>query len=358
MNTKKLLTIIALSSVLLTGCGTKDKDAIILVNGEKITKEDFDNSFKTLTNSPIQESNSPVYLILKDRVVNELVVRKLLEQEIEKRKIKVTEEEEQEAILKLVNRYGSKEKLHAALRQSGVSNDKFKKDLRDELKMRKLISMLGSYDVTEGDVKKFYKENPDKFKYPEKVRASHILISANPKDISAYFMSDKNNANITKAELDKKIEKEIKSQKAKAEKILAEVKANPKGFEKYAKEYSEDVASGQKGGDLGFFAYEDMVEPFSKAAFSLKPNKVSNLVQSDYGYHIIMVTDRAKAGTISFDEAKDDIKQYMLADNKVKLLEALISNLKNNAKIEFIDDKYKPQKPQKTIEEVTKETAK
>lgn len=356
MKTKKLLLTAAISTLLLTGCGIKNKDAIIVVNNEPITQAQFDEAFNTLTNNKLDlnDKENPLYLIMKDRVVNELVVKKLLEQEVEKRKITVTKEEEEEVLINLINRYGSKVKLQKILKQSGISNEKFKKDLNSQLKMRKLISMLGKVEVSDKDVENFYKENPDKYKTPEKVRASHILISANPKEIEKYISSIEKNKNLSKEELQKEIQKEINIQKAKAQNLLAEVKKDPKNFERYAREKSEDIASGQKGGDLGFFAYQDMVEPFSKVAFTLKPNKVSDLVQTNYGFHIIMVKDRKKAGNISFEKVKDDIKQYLLIDKQVKLLEQLITNLKNNAKIEFVNEEYKPQKIQEILKDEIK----
>lgn len=345
MNTKKLISIMVISAFLLTGCGLKNNDTIIKVNKDKITQADFDDAFASVTNNKTADPQSPLYMAIKDRIVNELVVKKLLEQEIKRRNITLTFDEEQDALKKIIDRYGSKEALQTALKQSGISNDRFKKDLQSELKMRKLISMLGIVNVTDFEVENFYKQNPDKFVTPEKVRASHILISANPEEIEAYIKSDKEFANLSKEEIAQKVQDEMKAQKEKAERLLAEVKKNPKDFEKYAKENSEDIASGQKGGDLGFFAYNDMVEPFSKAAFSLKPNKVSDLVQTDYGYHIIIVKDRAKAGKISFDKSKDEIRQYLMTEKQVKLLENLIVSLKNNAKIEFVKSEYKPKQP-------------
>ena len=342
MNTKKLITTLGISALLLTGCGFHDKDTIIVVNNDKITKSEFEEAFNTIAQDKITDPKDPLYMMLKDNIVNELVVKKLLEQEIEKRQITVSEEEEEAALKNLIDRYGSKETFQTELRRNGISNDKFKKDLINELKMRKLIELLGTVNVTDLEVKNFYKQHPDKFKTPDRVRASHILISANPKEIEAYLLSDKENQSLSKEELEQKVQAEMAAQKAKAEQILAEVKKNPKNFEKIAREKSEDVASGQQGGDLGFFAYKDMVEPFSKAAFSLKPNKVSDIVQSDYGYHIIMVKDRAKAGTISFEKAKDNIKLYLMTEKQVKLLENLIVSLKNNAKIEFVDEDFKP----------------
>ena len=99
-----------------------------------------------------------------------------------------------------------------------------------------------------------------------------------------------------------------------------ELKKNPSQFEKLARENSEDVASGQRGGDLGFFAYEEMVEPFAEKAFSMAPNTISEVVETPYGYHIIMVTDRSEAGTLSFEKAKKDIINYLESLDKVDIL--------------------------------------
>jgi len=354
MNTKKFLATLAVSAILLTGCGIQNKNAIVKVNDAVITKADFEQELGFMTHNQVKDTNSPLYFILKDRIVNELVIRKLLEQEINKRNITVSQEEQEKVIKDIIDRYGSKENLQAVLKQNGISNEKFKKDITNEVKMRKLVEMLGSVNVTDAEVKKFYKENPDRFEYPEKVRASHILISANPKEIESLIKADKENANLSKEEVAKKVNEKMNAQKAKAEKILAMVKANPKDFEKIARENSEDPASGQKGGDLGFFAYKDMVEPFSKEAFSLKPNKVSELVKSDYGYHIIIVKDRAKAGKKSFEQVKDDIKHYLVMDKQVKLLENLITQLKNNAKIEYLDEEFKPAQIKNEIKEEIK----
>ncbi|MBR1754566.1 peptidylprolyl isomerase [bacterium] len=353
MNTKKLLATAAISAILLTGCGFKGKDAIVIVNDKPITEAQFDETLGAMTNNQINRQN-PIFFIMKDRIVNELIVRELLNQEIAKRQITVSAEEEEAALKDIIDRYGSKEQLQKVLKENGISEQKFKKDLNNELKMKKLIAMLGKVEVSDAEVKKFYKENPDKFKTPEKVRASHILISANPKEIERLIASDKANSGLSKEEIAKKVQEEMTAKKAEAEKLLAQVKNNPKGFEQYAREHSEDVASGQKGGDLGFFAYEDMVEPFSKAAFALKPNKVSDLVQSDYGYHIIIVKDRAKASKTTFDKAKDDIKQYLITEKQVKLLDDLIVNLKNNAKIEYVKDEFKPDKIKENIKDELK----
>ena len=353
MNNKKILTILALSAVLLTGCGLKQSNAIVMVNNIPITQQEFDEAFNSVSKGGSSNPKSPLYAVTKDRVINELIVKKLLMQEMDKRNITLTAEEEEQGLKDLIDKYGSKENLQTMLRQSGISNEKFKKDFATELKVKKLIKILGSTNVTDAEVKKFYKENPNRFKTPEKVRASHILISANPKEIESTLLQE--NSYPSEEELTKAVEEIMDSKKAKAEQIQKEAKSNPKDFAKLAREYSEDTASGQKGGDLGFFAYEDMVEPFSKAAFELKPNKISDIVQSDYGYHIIMVTDRAKAGLVSLKKTQNDIKEYLIMEKEIKLVENLITQLKNTAKIEYVKEEYKPQKIKEDVKEKAKQ---
>ena len=140
-------------------------------------------------------------------------------------------------------------------------------------------------EVAEADIKTFYDQNIARYKTPEQRRASHILINA-PKDASA---ADKAAA------------------KAKAEKILEQVRKSPGDFAKLAKENSQDSVSAERGGDLNFFGKGDMVKPFEDAAFALKEGEISGLVQSDFGFHIIRVTDIKAPTTRELSEVKANI---------------------------------------------------
>lgn len=140
-------------------------------------------------------------------------------------------------------------------------------------------------EVAETEIKTFYDQNIARYKTPEQRRASHILINA-PKDASA---ADKAAA------------------KAKAEKILEQVRKSPGDFAKLAKENSQDSVSAERGGDLNFFGIGDMVKPFEDAAFALKEGEISGLVQSDFGFHIIRVTDIKAPTTRELSEVKANI---------------------------------------------------
>ena len=246
MRGKKLLTTLAISAVLFAGCGLKSGNAIIKVNDQAITQGQFDEIFDKQANSGMvkafgidlkDEKNSLLYFLIKERIVNELVIKTLLDQEINKRGIKVSNEDVDEAIKDIVDKLGSKEQLDNVLKQNGISSSQFKKDLKEEVKMKKLAKELGSSTVSDADAKKFYKENIDKFKHPEKVRASHILISVNPEEITEIIKSDAKNKSLDDAAIKTKVNEEIKAKEAKANTLLAQAKKDPSQFAKLARKF-------------------------------------------------------------------------------------------------------------------------
>ena len=367
MNTKKLLTTLAVSALLFSGCGLKSGETIIKVDDHKISQGQFDQIFdKQLSNSMFakmginlkDDKNNFLYLMIKERVVNELIVRTLIDEELAKRKIEVTNADIEQAVKEVVDKVGSKEQLDELLKQNGISTNDFKKDLKEEVKMKKLAESLGAGDVTEAEAKDFYNKNLDKFKYPEKVRASHILISADPAEIEEIIRSDEANKELSHDEVMAKVQQQMNAKKAKAEEILAKAKQDPTQFAKLAKENSEDNATAVKGGDLGFFAAQEMVPEFSKAAFAMKPNTVSqNLVKSKFGYHIIMVVDRMAAGQDSYEKAAPEIKAFLKNQKQLEAIDKLVESMKKNAKIEFVNPEYSPENIKKTIQDNMKKEA-
>lgn len=359
MNTKKMLITLIAFMFILTGCSfNKNKDAIVEVNDKVITKAEFEKSFNDEINNPIfkqlglnvKSKNSFMYLLIKGRVINNLIVKSLVNQEIEKRNIKVSSKDVDKAIKDKIEQVGSKEKFNEILKQNGITQAEYKKELTEELKLEKLVGMIKTVKVTEEDARKYYKANESSFKYPEKVRASHILIAADPYQIRENIKAK--HKDMSEADLDKAVAEEMQAKLQDAEKVLAQVKKDPTSFKKIARDVSDDKESAKQGGDLGFFASQEMVESFSKAAFSMKPNTISdNLVKTQYGYHIIMVTDRMAAGKDSFDNVKQEIMMKLEQDKKVEVFENFIEETKKNAKIEYLDDSYNPEKLTKSLKE-------
>jgi peptidyl-prolyl cis-trans isomerase D len=150
--------------------------------------------------------------------------------------------------------------------------------------------------INDADIKAFYDQNPARFGTEEQRQARHILITAN-KDAKE---ADKNAA------------------KAKAETLLAQVKKDPAAFAKLAKESSQDPGSAANGGDLGFFGRGAMVKPFEDAVFTLKPNDISGVVESDFGFHIIQLTAVKPAAIKPLDQARAEIETQLRKDRQAK----------------------------------------
>jgi peptidyl-prolyl cis-trans isomerase D len=167
--------------------------------------------------------------------------------------------------------------------------------------------------VSDADIKSYYDNNLSRYTTPEERRASHILVSVK-KDAPAA---------------------ELATAKAKAEGLLAQVRKNPADFAKVAKANSQDTASAEMGGDLGYFGPGMMVKPFEDAAGKLKQGEISDLVQSDFGYHIIEVTGIKPAVVKPIDEVKADIgaeiKKQLAARKFTELAEAFSNTVYEQA---------------------------
>ena len=214
------------------------------------------------------------------------------------------------------------------------------KDLDQEIKMKKLVEDIHPVKISDSQAKNFYDKNVNQFKYPDKVRASHILIAANPVEIKEQLR--KKNPSMTENDLNIKVREEMQEKYNKAQEIANQLKNNPDKFEAVARDESDDTMSAKNGGDIGFFAKKDMVKPFADTAFAQKPNTISGVVQTPYGFHIIKVTDRMAAGQQPFDKVKEQIKMYMTAQEQIKALELYLNGLKANAVIQYVDESYNP----------------
>ena len=340
-------------------------EGIIKVNNEVITQAQFDEAFDSSVDKSflksfggsknfVKSDENPMYGIFKDKIVNELIVKSLLDQEIAKKGIKATDEDIQNELKTIIDKVGSKEELNKILKQRGVSNAQFTDDLKTQIKIKKLVNSVQKINISDNDAKKYYDTHKSEFVHGEQVRASHILISANTLEIIQQLKAK--NPNIDPADMNIQVEAAIAAQKAKAEKVLAQVKQNPDDFAKIAQKESDDKASAERGGELGFFPKEAMVPEFANAAFAMKPNTVSEqLVQSPYGFHIIKVTDRMEAGSTPYAKVKDEIKFYLETQKQIEVLKNITDGLMKNAKIEYLNDSFNPKK---TVKDVTPQPVK
>ncbi|WP_374591119.1 SurA N-terminal domain-containing protein [Aquabacterium sp.] len=150
-----------------------------------------------------------------------------------------------------------------------------------------LPAVQAGIKVDETELRNFYEQNvKQRYTSPEERRTSHILIKLDPNATSD----------------------QRKAARAKAESLLAQIKKSPSSFAELAKRHSDDPGSAANGGDLGFIGRGVMTKPFDDAAFALKPGLLSDLVESDFGYHIILITAVRGGDVHSFDSVRGEIE--------------------------------------------------
>ncbi len=295
-----------------------ETDTIAVVNGTPITRQTFDSEFQAAMERMAAAGQTPSGIqgmLLRKQVIDSLINEELLVQESKKQGIQVSSDQVNGEIERIKSQFPSEEEFDNALEQRQMTGE----DLREKLERRQAIQTLLEKEVpigedpTEADKEKFYADNPEMFTSPESVRASHILIKLEP-DADPETTSEAN----------KKI-KDIE------EKLDA-----GEDFAELAKTHSEGP-SNVKGGDLGFFTRGKMVKPFEDAAFTLKSGETSPVVQTDFGLHLIRVTDRKSEETVAYKDAEADIARMLVQDDRRERFEAYMESLKNKADIQQSD---------------------
>jgi len=285
-----------------------------VVNEAVVTWEEFDRavvwaeqrfarSGKTLNDSQMAE--------IKKDVLEKLVERELLHQESQKKGFNVEAAEVSEQLSRLRSQYASEAEFKRALNMMGFVETNLESQIKGRMEIQRFVNdqIAKKITIPEKDIRASYDSHLNFFKRPENVRASHILIKVDPQ-------ADESQ----RAEALKEIEM-IKKKLAKGEKFAA-----------LAKVYSQGPSS-VKGGDLGYFGRGQMVESFETAAFALKPGEVSDVVKTNFGYHIIKVFDKKPKTTVPYEEARDSIAQYLKNQKIQKQVNQYVDELKKKAVI-------------------------
>ena len=288
-----LLTIISLIMVCAAFQATAEEKAgesgkVAVVNGTVISQEQFDREM-----IPVQEVikakgkslSDKEMAAVKQQLLDKIIKNELLYQECQKNHVEVTDTEVNQKVDSTKSKFASDADFQQRLKELNTNEDLYRSQIKRELAIQHLINQKFKPTVTDQEVKAYYDDNPDKFKQASQVKASHILIKVD----STAAQAQKDAA-----------KKEIEG-------LLKRVKSG-EDFAAVAKEKSQ-CPSSANGGDLGFFSKGQMVKPFEDAAFSMKPGEISDIVETQFGYHIIKVTDKKDEKTIGFDEAKEDIRK-------------------------------------------------
>ncbi len=348
---------------------------VAIVNGSEITSGEYSNVYKRQLDyykdifKDRWDEDTLVRLNLREKVLEELIEKRLVSQEAGKRKIKASREDIQARIMRYdaFNKDGvfDKETYFKVLQQNRMKPGDFEESLGGEIVLGKMHqSIVAGITVSEDEIKAafdkenkqikyeyskitsssfeekvevtedkgraFLKDNGVLFMVPTKVKAFYAFIDKDQFAAEVKISDDELKAFYEKRKAtyaapkevrashilirpDRSIEDSAKARaaaKTSAESVLAKIKKGG-DFSKLASKYSDDPGSAARGGDLGIFGTGMMVEPFENAAFSLEKGEVSGVVETDYGYHIIKVVDIKGGKTPTFTELKDRIKQQI-----------------------------------------------
>jgi peptidyl-prolyl cis-trans isomerase C len=246
-------------------------------------------------------------------VLDDLVAYRLLKQEVVARQMTASDAEVDARIGAFKQQMGSEANFRAALQAQQLTEAKLREDAKTDILVNKLLEQEVTQKllVKPSDIATFYEKNPDRFQQSESVRAAHILVLV-PQDAD---------------------EKTRAAAKARAEAALKAAKAG-QDFAQLAKRYSND-ASAQRGGDLGFIPKGQMVPAFEAAAFALEPGQVSDLVETQFGYHVIKALEKRPARVVPFVEAAAQIEQFLQQQQRQEKSKALVEQLKSKGKVEI-----------------------
>ena len=244
-----------------TGSG----DTVATVGSEKITKDD-------LYTYMVKQSGQ--------QALDALISEKIIELEAKKNNVKVEASEIDEEIATYEEMYGGKESLEAALASSGFDMDYLRGNIETNLMIKKILEP--TIEITEAEISDYFTQNKASFDQQEQVSARHILVETVE---TANEVLDKLNSG--------------------------------EDFETLASEYSIDTANKDSGGALGFFGRGQMVPAFEEAAFGAEIGKVVGPVETDYGYHLLIVDEKVEAVEATLEDKKEEVRDTLL-DQKIQ----------------------------------------
>ena len=302
-------------TLLLPGCAEK---RIAVVNGSPVLKEDYLAQAERYIASIEQQGQvipEPDKAQIRSGILQSMIEQELILQDARKENFSVPEDKIQTEWESFKNQFPSETEFKDAVAQWGFSEKALRTQMRNVMTIQDYLDSQfeEAVQVTEPEISSYYNANLIEFSQPRQVRASHILILVDPTADEA-----------TKAEARREIE-------------MIQGKLEQGGnFASLAREFSQGPSAPQ-GGDLGFFSRGQMVPPFEEAAFSLSIEEISEIIETQFGYHIIQATDSTADSTIPLSDAHDQIEEYLGEQKRNQVISDHVQKLRDAANIEIIE---------------------
>ena len=310
------LMILTAAAVPASADGEKNPGGnVASVNGAIITYQEFNREVNQIQENFSRRGrvlNQAQLSELKKGILENLINRVLLFQESQKKNINITDSDVDRQMGKIKNGFATELEYNNALKKMKISESEIKAKIKYDMTIQRFINLQLADKITISDkeARAYYDNNPKLFKQAEQVKASHILI---------------------------KVESQASaSQKSEVRKQIENVQQKLKkgdDFAALAEKYSQGPSRARKG-DLGYFKRGQMVKPFENVAFALKPGEVSEIVETQFGYHLIKVFDKKPETMTVYSKTESRLKQHLKQEKVRRKVLLYAEKLKKDAVVE------------------------
>jgi peptidyl-prolyl cis-trans isomerase C len=288
----------------------------VTINGENISRVKVQAQVDHLINQRGLNSGGitqpSVYKQMQEEVVDQLIVQELLWQEAKRRNFIVEDDYIDARLQEMKSGFDTERAFLFKIEAGGFTEETYREDIRQQVSVKRMISegIASSIAVSDEDVEHFYSTNIEQMQKPLEVRARHILIKPNSTALADH-----------------------EAAKQEADSILAEIRSGA-DFVELAKDRSQGP-SAPRGGDLGYFGPGQMVPAFEQAAFALQPGEISEVVKTQFGYHVIKLEDRRGGETAAIAEVTEQIRDYLGQLALQNAVEVLVTTLREEGGVEI-----------------------
>ena len=232
-------------------------------------------------------------------ILDQLIEQRLILQEARARNAMPTEVQVEAQMQEIKRTFPTETDFNTALAQRSLTQAALRDRMRANLAVRNLMAKVAPVAVSDAEVEQYFKTHRAEFDRPEQVHVRHILLGT----------------------------------ESEARLILARLKRGSDSFDALAQQYSKDPGSARKGGDLDFVSRDQVVPEFAKAAFELQPQQISEVVHTQFGYHIIQLLERRPPQPATLDQVRDQVRAMLQTQKQEAVFQEWLKSLKGRAKI-------------------------
>jgi peptidyl-prolyl cis-trans isomerase C len=291
-------------------------ERVAVVNGVEISRAEFNVAVKQAKHQlagPEEKVSGTLLQKIRKEAMENLIGRRLAYQESLRLGISIESILVDKEIERVRNRFSSDQQLEEALDKTGLSLTQLRLQFEQDLAIRQVLEeqVIRNIKVADREIREFYDHNPNLFKTPAMVKASHLFIEAGPE--------------ATKKE---------RKQAVALIRDIQEKLAEGAEFAEMAIDYSLCPTS-ENGGDLGYFEKDKMIKGFAEEAFALNPGEISDIVRTSQGYHLIKVDDRQPKMKLAFEDVKEKLLQNLKIEKSKQEMKAYLKTLRDFAEVEI-----------------------